>query len=154
MLRATQNYKTYCAINGIEIDETIVEDRIAVEQEPMDIDMNEGDAIFTVNDEEDCGSISGQVLPLEGEEGDGDDDDMPSFFQETNTQQSATAAVKTPSRHAKTRVALVVRAKVDRALGALADKRARMCDENDFLRLLLGEYPSPFLRFLRSYSVW
>lgn len=69
-----------------------------------------------------------------------DDEDMPTFFKELKDEESAKEATKTPSRNPKSKVALVVRAKVNKVLTGtgLADKRARQCDQNDFLKLLLA----------------
>ena len=71
---------------------------------------------------------------------DNDDEDMPTFFKELKDEEAAKEAAKTPSRNPKSKVALVVRAKVNRVLTGtgLADKRARQCDQNDFLKLLLA----------------
>jgi len=71
-------------------------------------------------------------------EEDDDDDDMPVFFKELNDPKDSVA--KTPARNPKSKVALVVRAKVEKVLTStdLADKRARQCDQTDFLKLLLA----------------
>lgn len=88
--------------------------------------------------------VDGDDAPENGEEWGGlddEDEDMPSFFKETG--DDAHAKEKTPSRNPKSKVALVVRAKVAKVLDVtdLADKRARQCDQNDFLKLLLGMPP-------------
>lgn len=69
---------------------------------------------------------------------DEDDEDMPEFFKDPTDPSSHDT--KTPSRNPKSKVALVVRAKINKVLAEteLADKRSRQCDQNDFLRLLLG----------------
>lgn len=73
-----------------------------------------------------------------------DDEDMPEFFKDAADPSDT----KTPSRNPKSKVALVVRAKINKVLAEteLADKRSRQCDQNDFLRLLLGR--------LRPCHVW
>lgn len=73
-----------------------------------------------------------------------DDEDMPEFFKDAADPSDT----KTPSRNPKSKVALVVRVKINKVLAEteLADKRSRQCDQNDFLRLLLGR--------LRPCHVW
>lgn len=109
-----RNYRTWCAMNGVAIDETLVED--AAEDEEMDVEEEE-DAAMDVDD----------------------DEDMPSFFQE---MKNAGANVpKTKSKRKKTKVAELVREKIRKVLEdvtELADKRSGKCDETDFLRLLFA----------------
>ncbi|RSM17517.1 hypothetical protein CDV31_003593 [Fusarium ambrosium] len=108
-----RNYRTWCAMNGVPVDDTLVEDG-----QDADMDMEDGDA----------------------EEGGMDvdeDEDAPDFFKEM--QNSATA--KTKSKRKKTKVAELVREKIRKVLEdvtELADKRSGKCDENDFLRLLFA----------------
>lgn len=108
-----RNYRTWCAMNGVPVDDTLVEDG-----QDDDMDMEDGDA----------------------EEGGMDvdeDEDAPDFFKEM--QNSATA--KTKSKRKKTKVAELVREKIRKVLEdvtELADKRSGKCDENDFLRLLFA----------------
>ena len=67
-----------------------------------------------------------------------DDEDVPDFFKETNTRVQEALRSK-PSRKRRGKVAELVREKVRQVLEddtKLADKRARMCDEGDFLKLL------------------
>ncbi|KAI8672762.1 RRNA adenine N(6)-methyltransferase [Fusarium sp. Ph1] len=108
-----RNYRTWCAMNGVPVDDTLVEDG-----QDDDMDMEDGDA----------------------EEGGMDvdeDEDAPDFFKEM--QNSTTA--KTKSKRKKTKVAELVREKIRKVLEdvtELADKRSGKCDENDFLRLLFA----------------
>ncbi|RSL39784.1 hypothetical protein CEP53_013812 [Fusarium sp. AF-6] len=108
-----RNYRTWCAMNGVPVDDTLVDDG-----QDDDMDMEDGDA----------------------EEGGMDvdeDEDAPDFFKEM--QNSATA--KTKSKRKKTKVAELVREKIRKVLEdvtELADKRSGKCDENDFLRLLFA----------------
>ncbi|RMJ09965.1 hypothetical protein BHE90_006464 [Fusarium euwallaceae] len=108
-----RNYRTWCAMNGVPVDDALVEDG-----QDDDMDMEDGDA----------------------EEGGMDvdeDEDAPDFFKEM--QNSATA--KTKSKRKKTKVAELVREKIRKVLEdvtELADKRSGKCDENDFLRLLFA----------------
>lgn len=64
------------------------------------------------------------------------DDDTPEFFKELGA--ASNAPEKTKSKRKKTKVAALVRAKIERALVStdLLEKRARACDETDFLKLL------------------
>lgn len=116
-----KNYRTWCAMNGVAVDETLVEGDDA--EEEMDTDAGAG-------------------ADLGAEEGDGmdvDDDDAPDFFKQMN--RSASSAPKTKSKRKKTKVAELVREKIRKVLEdvtELADKRAGKCDENDFLRLLFA----------------
>ncbi|KAK4693504.1 18S rRNA (adenine1779-N6/adenine1780-N6)-dimethyltransferase, partial [Lecanoromycetidae sp. Uapishka_2] len=71
-----------------------------------------------------------------------DDPDIPSFFQDELDEKARQLNAKPRSkRKQKGQVAEVVREKVRKILEddtELADKRARMCDEGDFLRLLFN----------------
>jgi 18S rRNA (adenine1779-N6/adenine1780-N6)-dimethyltransferase len=136
-----QNYKVYCSLHNIPIDESIVEDASAEDanmgslDDEMDVDDggNGGDDDNIDKDgdeaEEEWGGVDAD-----------EDEDMPTFFKELNEAQAAKDAAKTPSRNPKSRIALVVRSKVNKVLTGtgLADKRARQCDQNDFLKLLIG----------------
>ncbi|KAK3377700.1 S-adenosyl-L-methionine-dependent methyltransferase [Podospora didyma] len=120
-----RNYKVYCSINNIPIDESIVEEAAGEDTAAMDVDMD-------VDGDDEAGGDGGL-----GNDDDDDDDDMPTFFKELGAVDEE---AKTPSRNPKTKVAAVVRAKIDKVLAGtdLADKRARMCDQNDFLKLLIA----------------
>ncbi|KAK4113466.1 rRNA adenine dimethylase [Canariomyces notabilis] len=121
-----RNYKVYCSLHNIPIDESIVEDASA-----EDANMGSLDDEMDVDDgaEEEWGGVDAD-----------EDEDMPTFFKELNEAQAAKDAAKTPSRNPKSRIALVVRSKVNKVLTGtgLADKRARQCDQNDFLKLLIA----------------
>lgn len=122
-----RNYRTWCALNNVPVDETVVEDGAAdMEEEDeedqdggMDVDMDNGD------------------MDVDGDDND-DDDDVPAFFKEQAAASNAEAAAKTPSRRKKTKVAELVRSKVNKVLQStdLADQRAGKLDENAFLKLL------------------
>lgn len=110
------NYKTWCAQNDVPVDDGPAPEAEAIE-ETMDVDPVDGDEMDGVMD--------------------GDQDDVPDFFKEQVAAQQKPA--KTPSRKKRGMAALLVREKVRRVLEdetKLADQRARMCDEGDFLRLL------------------
>lgn len=101
----------------------------------MDVDMDDNDN--QDGDEEEDGA--GGMVQDEDED---EDEDMPAFFKELNDADAAKEASKTPSRNPKSKVALVVKAKVNKVLTstALGEKRARQCDQNDFLKMLLGTF--------------
>lgn len=117
-----RNYRTWCAMNGVPIDETLVEDS----QDDMEVE--EADAELDKGDDDGMDIDDG---------GDADpDDDTPDFFK-----QLSSAVPKTKSKRKKTKVAELVREKLRKVLEdvtELADKRAGKCDENDFLRLLFA----------------
>jgi 18S rRNA (adenine1779-N6/adenine1780-N6)-dimethyltransferase len=128
LLIPTQNYKVYCTLNNIAVDESIVD--AAVEDAGM------GDKDVDMDVDDDAG---------DEELGDADEDeDMPTFFKDLKDDEASKEAAKTPSRNPKSKVALVVRAKVLKVLTTtgLSEKRARQCDQNDFLKMLLGRSPT------------
>ncbi|AEO57096.1 hypothetical protein MYCTH_2302881 [Thermothelomyces thermophilus ATCC 42464] len=134
-----RNYKIYCSLNNIPIDESIVDSATATATDDgMDVDMDDDDG---KDDGDDCddGEDGEGEAGNEMDEGE-DDDDMPTFFKEMKDAEAAKEAAKTPSKNPKSKVALVVRAKVDKVLTTtgLGDRRARQCDQNDFLKLLLA----------------
>lgn len=112
-----RNYRTWCAMNGVAVDESIVEDEDA--QDEMDV--------------EDGGDNGGGMDVDDVDE----DEDAPDFFKEL---KAASAAMpKTKSKRKKTKVAELVREKIRKVLEdvtELADRRSGKCDETDFLRLL------------------
>jgi 18S rRNA (adenine1779-N6/adenine1780-N6)-dimethyltransferase len=113
-----RNYRRYCALNNIPIDDTVIEDG---GDEDMEVDGDdEWNGIMDVDD-------------------DGELDDTPSFFKEEAEKASRENSGKTKSKKKKTRVAELVREKIRKVLEddtELADQRSGKCDENDFLRLL------------------
>lgn len=114
-----RNYRTWCAMNGVPIDETIVEDG--------------GDEDMDVEDADDGEEWNGMDVDED------EDEDTPNFFKEM--AKSAAAIPKTKSKRKKTKVAELVREKIRKVLEDvtdLADKRSGKCDETDFLRLLFA----------------
>ncbi|KAL2877383.1 Dimethyladenosine transferase [Colletotrichum sp. CLE4] len=111
-----KNYRTWAALNNVPLDDSLVEDD---EDDAMEMD---DDADAGGNDDDD-------VEPM--------DDDTPEFFKELNAT-AAKVPEKTKSKRKKTKVAALVRSKIERALESteLMEKRSRMCDETDFLKLL------------------
>lgn len=103
------NYRTYCAQNDIPIDDGPVDPS-------MQMDIQQDDFLPDVEMDDD------------------DDDDMPDFFKDEKQKSAPTTA-----RKIKSKVGELIRTKVITILETetqLADKRARMCSEGDFLKLL------------------
>ncbi|KAH9892354.1 S-adenosyl-L-methionine-dependent methyltransferase [Xylariomycetidae sp. FL2044] len=120
-----RNYRLWCATNDIPIDDSIVDDED--EADDMDMEIDESVAPTAGDEEEEWGGIM---------DVDGTVDSTPSFFKELKSAGSEVP--KTKSKRKKTRVALLIKQKIQKVLDAteLGDKRAGKCDENDFLRLL------------------
>lgn len=115
------NYRTWCAQNDIPVEDGPAED--------------DGDAMDTGDGQND----EPEAEADEDMEVDEDDDDVPDFFKEMANARVEEALKNKPTRKKKGKVAELVREKVRQVLEddtKLADKRARMCDENDFLKLL------------------
>ncbi|KAM5352541.1 hypothetical protein ACJ41O_005263 [Fusarium nematophilum] len=118
LVMVERNYRTWCAMNGVPVDDSLVEDG----QDDMEVEDGGAD------DAEDFGGMDVD-----------EDEDAPDFFKEM--QNSAANTSKTKSKRKKTKVAALVREKIRKVLEdvtELADKRAGKCDENDFLRLLFA----------------
>lgn len=113
------NFRTFCAQNDIQLDEGHADGAVG---DGMDVDVgvdnDEWEGIMDVDDE--------------------DEDDVPDFFRE-EADKMAKKGLDNPNRKRKGKVAEQVRAKVRKVLEIdtkLAEKRARICDEGDFLKLL------------------
>lgn len=122
------NYRTWCAQNDIPLEDgpagdstTLmeVENTLAVDAEEEDEDHDEWDGFMDV---------------------DADEDELPSFFKEQQQQQQQSSkTAKGANRKRRGKVSELVREKIRSVLEdktQLGDKRARMCDEGDFLKLL------------------
>lgn len=112
------NYRTWCAQNDIPVEDGPVEDA-------------DGDAM-DVGQEEAAEEVADETMEM-------DDDDVPDFFKEETNSRLQQALLSKPSRKRRGKVAELVREKVRSVLEdetGLADRRARMCNENDFLKLL------------------
>lgn len=131
-----RNYRTWCALHGVAVDESVVEGDAEAEEEEAAEVVEEGiDAAMDV-DENEASAADG-----EGDEWGGImdvDDDAPAFFKEQAAASMADQVAKTPSRRKKTKVAELVRSKIAKVLQVtdLADQRAGKLDENAFLKLL------------------
>lgn len=129
-----KNYRTWCAMNDVPVDDSAVEDAGADDDDDeamgMDVDDNAGAPAGGEDDE------WGGIMDVDG--GDEDEDDVPAFFKEQAAAARPDHTAKTPSRRKKTKAAELVRSKVQRVLETtgLADERAGKLDENAFLRLL------------------
>ncbi|KAH8685871.1 S-adenosyl-L-methionine-dependent methyltransferase [Tricladium varicosporioides] len=116
-----RNYRVWCAMNDIKLDDTIVG-----EGEDDEMEVDDGPAIV---EEDEWNGIEDEM------------DETPSFFKEEAERIARENSSKTKSKKKKTRVAELVREKIRKVLEdvtELADKRAGKCDENDFLRLLFA----------------
>lgn len=122
-----RNFRTWCALNNVAVDETVVEDG-AEEDGDVAMDVDDNDNEGPAEEDEEWGGIM--------DVDDGDYDDTPAFFKEQAAAGGQNA--KTPSRRKKTKVAELVRAKVAKVLQStdMADQRAGKLDENAFLKLL------------------
>lgn len=115
------NYRTWCAQNDMPVEDG------PSEETQMDAE-----------------EIEDHVDGGQGEEWDGimdvdGDDDIPAFFKEEGDHKAKQQGRQKSKRRRKGRVADLIREKVRKVLEdetELADKRARSCDENDFLKLL------------------
>lgn len=111
------NYRTWCAQNDIPVEDGPIEDA-------------DGDAMDMGQEQE--VEDADEVMVDE-------DDDVPDFFKEETNSRLQQALKSQSTRKKRGKVAELVREKVRQVLEdetRLADKRARMCDENEFLKLL------------------
>jgi 18S rRNA (adenine1779-N6/adenine1780-N6)-dimethyltransferase len=116
-----RNYRRWCALNNVPIDDTVIGD-----EEEMEVD----DGPAAADEEEEWGGIM---------DVDDEADEAPAFFKEERERLLRENGGKTKSKKKKTRVAELVREKIRKVLEDdtdLADQRSGKCDENDFLRLL------------------
>lgn len=114
------NYRTWCAQNDMVIDDG------PLEEGTNSMDMDE-EVDKDVNEEWDG------IMEVE------DDEDLPAFFKEEADLKAKHISGRSSKRRKRGKVAELIRTKVHRVLEkatGLADKRARMCDEADFLKLL------------------
>lgn len=109
-----RNYRTWCAQNDVILDDSPLE---------------EGDEMEVEQPEEEWEGFM---------DVDEDEDELPEFFKEEMAKRSEAKKTSEGRRKKKGKVAELVRRKVLKVLESndLSDKRARVCDQNDFLRLL------------------
>jgi len=113
------NYRLYCAQHDIALPNDDAPTS-ATAAEPMDVEMEQDDEEFKGFSDPDL-----------------DDDEVPDFFAKATA--ASTKQTKGSGRKRRGRVTELVKEKIRRVLEEetqLADKRARMCDEGDFLKLL------------------
>ncbi|EKV04840.1 Dimethyladenosine transferase [Penicillium digitatum PHI26] len=118
------NYRTWCAQNDIPVEDGPVE---VVNDNAMAMDMDEEQ-----EEEQAVEEPVDEVMDM-------DDDDVPDFFKESTNARLEAALKNGASRKKRSKVAELVREKVRQVLEDdtdLGERRARMCDENDFLKLL------------------
>lgn len=121
------NYRTYCAQNDIPLDDGPSETTDASEV-LMEIENPNGTTDWNGFDND---AENDDTMDLDPD----DEDDLPAFFKE----QSKLEIPKGANRKKRGKVYELVREKVRSILEdktQLADKRARMCDEAEFLKLL------------------
>ncbi len=110
------NYRTWCAQNDVPVDDGPPEGIMEIDEETAD-DVEEWGGLMDVEDGDDLPAVLRQELDLK--------------TQQSNGRHS--------KRRRKGKVAELVREKVRKVLEeatGLAEKRARLCDEADFLKLL------------------
>ena len=116
------NYRTWCAQNDIPVEDGPSENIEIDDSEAMEVSY-EGE-----HEEDEWNGIM-----------DIDQDDVPAFFKEEAEVNVGQLDAKHSKRRKKGRIAELVREKIRRVLEEttkLAEKRARSCDEGDFLKLL------------------
>lgn len=128
------NYRTWCAQNDIPVEDG----------PPVKVENDDSEAMETVFKEEEGDDEQNNIMDIDEydvpaffkeEEG----DDVPAFFKEGSEFNVRQPDAKHSKRRKKGKVAELVREKVRKVLEEkteLADKRARLCDEGDFLKLL------------------
>ena len=115
------NYRTWCAQNDIPVEDGPREN----------IEIGDSEAMEVTYEDEGEDEWNG-IMDI-------DEDDVPAFFKEESEVNVGQTNAKHSKRRKKGRVAELVREKVRRVLEEkteLAEKRARSCDEGDFLKLL------------------
>jgi 18S rRNA (adenine1779-N6/adenine1780-N6)-dimethyltransferase len=114
----TTNYRLFCAQNDISVDDSpLSNDELALQQDAEAMDVDDEFKGFSDPDEP--------------------DDELPDFFLQMQAEKKKGA--HGANRKRKGRLSELVREKVRKVLEVdtkLADKRARLCDEGDFLRML------------------
>ncbi|KAJ5823098.1 18S rRNA dimethylase DIM1 [Penicillium robsamsonii] len=118
------NYRTWCAQNDIPVEDGPVE---VANDDPMAMDMGDEQ-----EEEQAADEPADEVMDM-------DDDDVPDFFKADTNARLEAALKNGASRKKRGKVAELVREKVRQVLEDdtdLGERRARMCDENDFLKLL------------------
>ncbi|KPI39367.1 Dimethyladenosine transferase [Cyphellophora attinorum] len=137
------NYRTWCAQNSVTLEdgpstETNTDALMEIDNVPATTADNDEWNGFG-SDNESVGGMPVAAMDLDMD--DMDEDDLPAFFKEhrDHIEQQKQQHPKTQARKKRSKVNDLVREKIRIVLEdktTLADKRARMCDEGDFLKLL------------------
>lgn len=134
-----KNYKVYCAMNDIMLEDGLVEGQEEAadddNDDDMELDMEADENVAPGAGDEDEDEEWGGFMDLDNKGAEGED--TLSFFD--GLKKAGCDAPKTQSRRKKTKVAVLVREKIRKVLEdttKLADQRAGKLDENDYLRLL------------------
>lgn len=125
-----RNYRVWCSMNDVALEEGTVD-----EDDDEEMEVDDDNAGAGAGDEEEWGGMD--VDGGDEDKAQKDSSDLPSFFEEL--KQASSEMPKTKSKRKKTKVALLVREKIRKVLEddtGLADQRSGKCTENDFLRLL------------------
>jgi len=126
------NYRTWCAQNNVSVEDGPAEQTKEVS---MDLDSTWNG----IEDDAEVAAAEDAVVDNE-ETMDIDEPEIPDFFQDEDLDQKAKQVNAKPGskRNRKGKVAMLIKAKVEKVFEetGLGEKRARMCDEGDFLKLL------------------
>ena len=132
------NYRTWCAQNDVSVEDGPVESAHEFAME-MENEASSNDLDSTWNGIEDGDEVD-ENLDDTRETMELDEPEIPDFFQDEVSDEKAKQINARPGskRNRKGKVALLVKAKVEKVFEetGLGEKRARMCDEGDFLKLL------------------
>ncbi|KAL6714717.1 Dimethyladenosine transferase [Lecanora helva] len=133
------NYRTWCAQNNVAVEDGPVEQSkemaMDVVADAPDSDQDSTWNGFQDDDNEvvDSGLDDDETMDL-------DEPDVPTFFKDDAQDEKAKQinAKSGSKRGRKGKVALLIKAKVESVFmeTGLGEKRARMCDDGDFLKLL------------------
>lgn len=129
-----RNYRVWCSMNDIPLEEGTVE---GDDDEDMELD----DSVAHTAGDEDAEAWGG--MDVDGETAEAD---APSFFQEL--KQSSSEMPKTKSKKPRSKVNALIREKIRKVLEddtGLADQRSGKCDENGMATIL---HPPFVLRIL------
>lgn len=120
LVMCERNYKVYCLLNNIFVDEGVVVGMGVVvgEEEGMDVDMDD-DGVDVDDNEEEEEDDNGMDVE--------DDEDMFEFFKEMKDEEDKVVVVKMLSRNFKLKVVMVVKVKVNKVFVSmgLGEKRVR-----------------------------
>jgi len=126
------NYRTWCAQNNVSVEDGPAEQTKEVS---MDLDSTWNG----IEDDAEVAAAEDDVVDNE-ETMDIDEPEIPDFFQDEDLDQKAKQVNAKPGskRNRKGKVAMLIKAKVEKVFEetGLGEKRARICDEGDFLKLL------------------